>query len=228
MYAVITGVKASLNIIGQVSAPDVGLQAAVPVRITYLLDGSGPAQWEITVPDGVDLSEYTILFPLCLPPLQFIILDSSSFNGTFQSIATVTRNNTFFILNITGGGLVNDGNSITVTFDAIAYGDFNLTSYTYDLSAIIASYTVEEDIAGVIMLSTFIEADLFLDVTFEYNPEDVGQRPFDNQLFKINQSAVSIFNNKLVFDATGSLECDEGYVRDAVTGICESKLLSIA
>ena len=189
------------------SAPDVGLQVGVPVEISYLLDGSEPAQWEITIPDGVNLIEYVILFPLCLPPLQFIIVDDGTFfNGTFRSTATVARDGSLFTLNITGGGLTVDGNLTTVTFDAIADGDFDLTSFTYDLSALTVTYDVHEDTPGTVMLSTFVESDLSLDVVFEYTPRDVGQRPFDDHQFRINQSEVTqVDSNTLAFSATGSL-----------------------
>ena len=188
------------------SGPEVNLSVGVPVKISYLLDGSEPAHWEITVPDGVNLMNYAILFPMCLPPLQFIIVDDGTFfNGTFRSVAMVTRDNTSFTLNIIGYGLVIDGNLTTITFDATAYGDFDLTSYTYDLSALSVSYNVSEGTRGQVVLSTFIEADLPLTVIFEYTSEGDGQR-FDNQIFQINQSAVTVVdNNRLVFDVTSSL-----------------------
>ena len=196
----------TLLISGQVSAPGVGLEVAVPVEITYLLDGSKPAQWEISIPSGVNLAEYAILFPLCLPPLQFIIADDGTFfDGTFSSIAMVTRDGSLFTLNVTGGGLSVDGNLTTVTFDAVADGDFDLTSYTYDLSALTVTYDVHEDTPGRVELSTFIERDLPLDVVFEYSPRDVGQRPFDEQQYTIDQSRVNVVGNTLVFNVTGSL-----------------------
>ena len=196
----------TLLISGLVSAPGVGLEVGVPVEIAYLLDGGEPAQWKITKPSGVNLLEYAILFPLCLPPLQFIIADDGTFfNGTFHSIAMVTRDGSLFTLNITGGGLSVDGNLTTVTFDAVADGDFDLTSYTYDLSALTVTYEVHEDTPGRVELSTFVERGLPLDVVFEYNPRDVGQRPFDEQQFTIDQSRVNLVDNTLVFSATGSL-----------------------
>ena len=196
----------TLRISGQVSAPGVGLEVEVPIEISYLLDGSEPAQWEITVPDGVNLIEYAILLPLCLPPLQFIIVDNDTFfDGTFRSIAMVTRDGSLFTLNITGSGLSVDGNFTTVTFDAVADGDFDLTSYTYDLSALTVTYDVHEDTPGRVMLSTIIESDLSLDVVFEYSPRDVGLKPFDEQQYTIDQSRVTLVDNKLAFSATGSL-----------------------
>jgi len=196
-----------LCISGQVSAPDVGLSVPVPVKITYLLDNSEPAQWQITIPTGINLMGYSILFPMCLSPLQFIIADSGTyFGGIFNSVATVTRNDTSFTLNITGSGLTMDGNLLTVTFDAIAYGDFNLTSYTYDLSAVSFTYNVDEDDPGRVLLSTFIEDDLPLFVMFEYSPKGNEQRPFDSQEFTIDQSAVFEEDMKLVFSATSLLE----------------------
>lgn len=195
----------TLLISGQVSAPGVGLEVGVPVEITYLLDGSEPAQWKITIPSGVNLTEYALLFPLCLPSLQFIIADDGTFfDGTFHSIATVTRDGSEFTLNVTGSGLSVDGNLTTITFAAEADGDFDLTSYTYDLSALTVTYDVHEDTPGRVFLSTFIERDLPLEVVFEYSPRDVGQRPFDEQQYTIDQSRVNQVGNTLVFSATGS------------------------
>lgn len=193
-----------LCINGQVSIPDYedDIPEPVPVEICYI--SGRPVQWKIT--DGGNLTKFSILLPLCLPALQFIIAGDSDtfFNGSFYSTATVMRNGTSFILNITGNGVTN-GNSIS--FDAEAYGDFDLTSYTYNLSAVSFSYEVHEDTPGRVVLSTSIEDDLPLSVTFQYDPRGTSERPFDNQQLQIDQTSISTVNNNiLVFNATSSLE----------------------
>ena len=188
------------------NAPDVGLEEGIQVGVSYLLDGSEPAKWEVTLPNVDNLTQFAILFPLHLPPIQFILTDNAAFfNGTFNSIATVARDDTFFTLNITGGGLSVEGNLTTITFDATAYGDFDLTSYVYDLSELTVSYEVNEDTPGSVVLSTSVEADLPLEVVFEYSPTGSDERPFDEQQFVISQSSVTTVDNKLVFSATNSL-----------------------
>ena len=196
----------TLFITGNVSAPDVGLEEGNRVEVSYLLDGSEPAKWEITLPDLDNLTQFAILFPLHLSSLQFILTDNATFfNGTFNSVATVERDDTFFTLNIAGSGLSVEGNLTTITFDATAYGDFDSTSYTYDLSELTVSYEVNEDTPGSVELSTSIETDLSLEVVFEYSPIGPDERPFDEQQFIINQSSVTAVDNKLVFSATNSL-----------------------
>ena len=193
----------TLVITGNVSVPDVGLEEGFQVEVSYLLDGSEPAKWEVTLPD---FTQFAILFPLLLSPLQFILTDNATFfNGTFNSVATVERDDTFFSLNISGSGLSVEGNLATITFDATAYGDFDLTSYTYDLSERTVSHEVNEDTTGSVVLSTSVETDLSLEVVFEYNPTGPDETPFDEQQFIIQQSSVTAVDNKLVCNATNSL-----------------------
>jgi len=176
-----------------------------------VLDGSEDVQWEITVPEGVDLTEYGILFPACLPPLQFLTTDESVeanfFNGVFSSVAMVTSNDTSFTLNITGKGLTTNGSITTVNFEAVAFGDFDLTSYPADLSAVSYSYYVEEDEPGSVLMSGTIGDDgVPLTVMFNYSPTS-DEVPFNDQQFRIDQSDVSVEDdgNRLRFTSASSL-----------------------
>ena len=210
---IITSPPDLLSITGQVSVPDVGLEQGFPVRISYPLNGSGPAQWEITVPDEVelaDVADYIILIPMCLPPIQFVIADNGTFfNGTFHSISTVTSGSTSFTLNINGSGLVADSNTVNITFNATANGNFDLATYNYSLSARNSLLDVNEQITGRVTLSTESDADTSLDVhvLFEYDPKNNNiDRPFDNRQFTISQSEISVVdNNRIMFTTNGLL-----------------------
>ena len=201
----------TLIISGQVSGPDIGLPP-VPVKITYLLDGSEDVQWEITVPEGVNLTNYGVLFPVSLlPSLQFLTTDESVnanfFNGLFSSVAMVTSNDTSFTLNITGTGLTTNGSITTVNFGAVAFGDFDLTTYPADLSTVSYSYYVEEYEPGrVIMSGNIGDDDIPLSVMFNYSPT-TDEVPFDDRQFGIDQSNVSVEDDgsTLRFTSTSSL-----------------------
>ena len=199
-----------LHITGQANVPDVGLEQDFPVRISYLVDGSGPAQWEITVPDEVELADvvdYVILIPMCLLPIQFVIADNGTFfNGTFYSTSTVTSGSTSFTLNINGSGLVRDGDSVNVTFNATVNGHLNLAMYIYNFSARNILFDVNEEISGRVTLSTDSDIDTSLDVhvLFEYNPNDNIERPFDDR--QISQSEIGVIgNNRIMFATRGLL-----------------------
>ena len=188
------------------------MEQGFPVRISYLVDGDRPAQWEITVPDEVELADvvdYVILIPMSLPPLQFVIADNGTFfNGTFYSISMVTSGSTSFTLNINGTGLVRDGDSINITFDAIANGNLDLATYNYSLSARNILFDVNEDVSGRVTLSTESDTDTSIDVyvLFEYNANDNVDRPFDNRQFTISQSEIGVVdNNRIMFTTSGLL-----------------------
>lgn len=210
LYAIIFTVRI-LRISGQVNLPDVGLQQGVPVKVTYPLDGSKPAQWEVTVPSEVelgDLLDYTILIPMMLPTLQFIIADDGTFfNGTFYSVSTVTSGSTSFALNINGSGLVSDFISVNVTFEAAVYGDLDLTTYAYNLTSRSVFFDVTEESMGTVTLSTVTDIDATLDVhvLFDYGPGRAG-RPFDGRQFRINQSSIPVVDdNRITFSADSLL-----------------------
>ena len=201
-----------LHITGQTNVPDVGLEQSFPVRISYLVGDNKPAQWEITVPDEVELADvvdYVLLIPMCLPPLQFVIADNGTFfNGTFYSTSTITSGSTSFTLNINGSGLVMDGGSVNVTFDAIANGNLDLSTYNYSLSARNFLFDVNEDVSGRVTLSTESDIDTSLDVhvVFEYDRIDNVERTFDDRQFRINQSEIGVVgNNTIMFTASGLL-----------------------
>ena len=197
----------TLHIIGETSVPDVGLLQGAPVMISYQLDGSKPAEWEFIIPSGIDLADYAILIPMFLPPLQFLIANNGTFfNGTFHSVSTVISGSNSFTLSINGTGLVMDGNSINVTFESIAYGNLDLSTYTYNLSAVRAMYDVTEETPGRVTISTVNEIDTSLDVyvLFEYNPEG-DERPFDGREFTIDHSDIIGADNRITFTSNGTL-----------------------